>query len=201
MEVIRCIKCGRPLRDPQSITRRMGPECAGEDRGRRNPNRSGVRRPGGRSYAAMAHMNRDTRTLLSLLEKDEPRSDQEVVGETSYQSSRLTEILMKYPANLIDLVLSVPAPGAIACQVKNYSKRKKPHVSMPPGRTLQEIRRMCIDLRLAFFPGMSNRQGQQIACVPYGDEGWRFEDSEKVMSRQELERYLTRYGIIRSAKS
>ena len=29
MEQIRCIKCGRPLRDPESIARGMGPECAG----------------------------------------------------------------------------------------------------------------------------------------------------------------------------
>ena len=28
MEVIRCTKCGRPLRDPESIARGMGPECA-----------------------------------------------------------------------------------------------------------------------------------------------------------------------------
>lgn len=57
---------------------------------------------------------------------------------------------------------------------------------------------MCIDLRLTFWPGMTNHQGQQIASVPYGDEGWRFENSEKVLSRQELEAYLSRYGMIRS---
>jgi hypothetical protein len=33
MEKARCIKCGRPLRDPESIARGMGPECAGESRG------------------------------------------------------------------------------------------------------------------------------------------------------------------------
>ncbi len=66
-------------------------------------------------------------------------------------------------------------------------------------RTLQEIRRMCIDLRLTFFPDMSTPHGQQIACVPYGDDGWRFEISEKVMSRNELEDYLSPYGMIRMA--
>lgn len=70
---------------------------------------------------------------------------------------------------------------------------------MPPGKILQQIRRMCIDLRLTFWPGMSNHQGQQIACIPYGDEGWKFENSDKVMSRQELEAYLSRYGMIRLA--
>ena len=29
MEATRCKKCGRPLRDPESIARGMGPECAG----------------------------------------------------------------------------------------------------------------------------------------------------------------------------
>ena len=90
---------------------------------------------------------------------------------------------MQFPTDLVDLVLSAPAAGAIAWHIKNYSKKKKrPEGSMPPGRILQEIRRMCIELRLTFWPGMSNHQGQQIACVPYGDEGWRFENSEKVMS-------------------
>ena len=70
---------------------------------------------------------------------------------------------------------------------------------MPPGRTLQEIRRMCVDLRLTILPGRSTPQGQQIACVPYGDPGWSFENSEKVMSRQQLEDYLARYGMIRLA--
>ena len=106
---------------------------------------------------------------------------------------------MKYPADLVDLVLSAPAPGAIAWQVKNHSKKKKLVGTLPPGRILQEIRRMCIELRVTFWPGMSNPQGQQIACVPYGDDGWKLENSEKVMSRQELESYLSRYGVIRSA--
>jgi hypothetical protein len=106
---------------------------------------------------------------------------------------------MQYPTDLIDLVLSAPAAGAIAWHVKKYAKTKKSAGSMPPGKILQEIRQMCIDLRLTFWPGMWDHHGQQIACVPYGDEGWRFENSEKVMSRQELESYLSRYGMIRSA--
>jgi hypothetical protein len=106
---------------------------------------------------------------------------------------------MQYPTDLIDLVLSAPAAGAIAWHVRNYSKKRKLEGSMPPGQILKEIRRLCIDLRLTFWPGMCNHQGQQIACVPHGDESWRFENSEKVMSRQELESYLSRYGMIRSA--
>ena len=195
MEAVRCIKCSRPLRSPESIARGMGPECAGDTRRRRRKNRSRVRSRSGFSYVSMDHGNPAAPTLLSLIERAEQRTDQPVVEETSSRRSGLTEILMKYPIDLIDLVLSAPAPGAIAWQVKNYSK-KKPQGSMHPGRTLQEIRRMCIDLRLTFFPGMSTPQGKQIACVPYGDEGWRFENSEKVMSRQQLESYLARYGMI-----
>jgi hypothetical protein len=126
--------------------------------------------------------------------------DDEQQEETSARESGPAEILGQYPTDLIDLVLSAPASGAIAWHVKKYTKKRKQlEGSMPPGKVLQEIRRMCIDLRLTFWPGMSNHQGQQIACVPHGDEGWRFENSEKVMSRQELEAYLSRYGMIRPA--
>jgi hypothetical protein len=75
---------------------------------------------------------------------------------------------MQYPTDLIDLVLSAPAAGAIAWHVKKYAKTKKSAGSMPPGKILQEIRQMCIDLRLTFWPGMWDHHGQQIACVPYG---------------------------------
>ncbi len=53
-----------------------------------------------------------------------------------------------------------------------------PEGSMPPGRILKEIRRMCIDLRLA-LAGISE-QGQQVACVPYGEEAdWKLGNSGK----------------------
>ena len=199
-ETARCIKCGRPLRDPESIARGMGPECSGITGGHQRKYRSGVRSHGSSSYAAIRHSSAATLTLFGLVDEDEQPEEQPVVEEVSTRRSGLAEILMQFPTNLVDLVLSAPAAGAIAWHVKNYSKRKKrPEGSMPPGRILQEIRRMCINLRLTFWPGMSNHQGQQIACIPYGDEGWRFENSEKVMSRQELEAYLARYGMIRSA--
>lgn len=199
MEEIRCIKCGRPLSDPKSIARGMGPECAGDSRGHRKKYHSPVPSRSGSSYETMDHRGASTPSLFSLAGDVEQRDEQVVIEKVTHHKSRLTEILMKYPTDLIDLVLSAPASGAIARHVKNYAKKKKPAESMPPGRTLQEIRRMCIDLRLTFWPGMSNHQGQQIACVPFGDEGWRFENSERVMSRQELESYLARYGMIRSA--
>ena len=200
MEEVRCIKCGRPLRDPDSIARGMGPECAGITGGRRIKYRSGVRSHSSSSHEAISHGSAATPTLFNLVEEDEQTDEQPVVEAVTTRKSGLAEILMQFPTDLVDLVLSAPAAGAIAWHVKNYSKkRKRPEGSAPPGRILQEIRRMCIDFRLTFWPGMSNHQGQQIACVPHGDEGWRFENSEKVMSRQELESYLARYGMIRSA--
>ena len=192
MEEVRCIKCGRPLRDPDSIARGMGPECAGVNGGHRRRYRARVSSHGSSCYAAIGHGNTVTPTLFTLVE------EQPLVEEVLPLKSALAEILMQFPTDLIDLVLSAPAAGAIAWHVKKYSKKKKPEGSMPPGRTLQEIRRMCIDLRLTFWPGICD-QGQQIACVPYGEEDWKFENSERVISREELEAYLSRYGMIHSA--
>jgi len=198
-ETARCIKCGRPLSEAESIARGMGPECAGITGGHRKRYRSGVRSHGDSSYAAIGHGSAATPTLFTLVDEDEQTDKQPVVEEVSTRRNGFAEILVQFPTDLVDLVLSAPAAGAIAWHVKNYSKKKKkPEGSTPPGRILQEIRRMCIDLRLTFWPGISE-QGQQIACVPYGEEGWRFENSGKVMSRQELEAYLSRYGMITSA--
>ena len=198
MEEVRCIKCSRPLRDPDSIARGMGPECASVYGGHRTRYRSGVHSAGSSSYAAIGHNIAGIPTLFTLVDEDAQIEKQSVVEKESTHRSGPAKNLRQFPTDLVDLVLSAPAAGAIAKHVKNYSKKKSAG-SMPPGRTLQEIRRMCIDLRLTFFPGMSTPKGRQIACVPYGDEGWRFENSEKVMSRQELESYLSRYGMICSA--
>ena len=199
MKEIRCVKCGRPLRDPVSIARGMGPECAGGTGGRHRKYRSSIHSRNGSSYAAVGQGSVAFPTLFGLVEENEQRSERPVVEEVSARKSGPAENLMQYPTDLIDLVLSAPAAGAIAWHVRKYAKRKKSDGSVPPGKILQEIRRMCIDLRLTFWPGMWDHQGQQIACVPHGDEGWKFENSEKVMSRQELEAYLARYGMIRSA--
>jgi len=199
VEEVRCIKCGRPLRDPESIARGMGPRCAGVHGGHRIRYRSGIRSHGNSFYARIGHSSAGTPTLFTLVDEDEQTEEQPVVEEVSTAKSGFGKILVQFPTDLVDLVLSAPATGAIASHVKNYSKKKQSAGSMPPGKILQEIRRMCMDLRLTFWPGMSNHQGQQIACVPYGDQGWRFENSEKVISRQELEAYLSRYGMIRSA--
>ena len=198
MEEVRCIKCGRPLHDPESIARGMGPECAGANGDHRKRYRSKLRSHGSSYYATIGLRSAVTPTLLTLIEEGQRIEEEPLVKEILPCKSAPLEILMQFPTDLIDLVLSAPAAGAIAWHVKKYSKKKKPEGSMPPGRTLQEIRRMCIDLRLTFWPGICD-QGQQIACVPYGEEDWKFENSERVMSRQELEAYLSRYGMIHSA--
>jgi hypothetical protein len=198
MEEVRCIKCGKPLRDPESIARGMGPECAGVNGDHRKRYRSKLRPHGSSYYPAIGHGSAVTPTLFTMVEEGQHIEEQPLDEEVLPRKSALAEILMQFPTDLLDLVLSAPAAGAIALHVKNYSKKKKkPAGSMPPGRTLQEIRRMCIDLRLTFWPGILD-QNHQIACVPYGEEDWIFENSERVMSRQELEAYLSRYGMIRS---
>jgi len=199
MEKTRCVKCGRPLRNPESIARGMGPECSGITGNHPRTYRSRGRSHGSSNYPAIGHSSAVTPTLFTLAEEDQHLGEHSSVKEKLLRKSASSEVLLQFPTDLIELVLSAPAKGAITSRIKNYSKRKKSTGSMPPGRILQEIRRMCIDLRLTFWPGMSNHQGQQIACVPCGDECWRFDNSERILSRQELETYLSRYGMIRSA--
>ena len=115
MEEIRCIKCGRPLRDPESIARGMGPECAGASGGYRKRYRCTVR----------LHSSAVTPTLFTLVGEAQSIEELPPIEEVSPRNSALVEILMQFPTELIDLVLSAPAAGAIALHVKNYSKEKK----------------------------------------------------------------------------
>ncbi|HLO27571.1 MAG TPA: DUF6011 domain-containing protein, partial [Anaerolineales bacterium] len=69
-ETARCIKCGRPLSDPESIARGMGPECAGVTGGHRIRYRSGIRSHGSSSYAAIGHRSEATPTLFTLVDED-----------------------------------------------------------------------------------------------------------------------------------
>jgi hypothetical protein len=196
---IRCIKCSRPLRDPESIARGMGPECAGASGGYRKRYSSRVRSNNSSRYAASDPGSLASPTLFTLVEESQCKEERSPVEEIRQRKNHLMGTLLQFPNDLIDLVLSAPRTGSIAARIKNYSRKTKPAGSIQPGRILQEIRQTCIELRLTFWPGMSTLQGQQIACVPDGDDGWRFENSERVMSRQELESYLARYGMIRLA--
>jgi hypothetical protein len=176
----------------------MGPECAGANGGHRRRYRTRVRSQGSSYYAATDEGTAGAPTLFTLVDGDEDTAERPVAEEVAAGGSGFARILMQFPTDLVDLVLSASAANAITWRVKSYSKKKKPHGSISPGRTLQEIRRMCIDLRLTFWPGILD-EGLQIACVPYGEEDWKFENSERVMSRQELEAYLARYRMIRPA--
>ena len=91
MEEVRCIKCGRPLRDPDSIARGMGPECAGVRGVHRIRYRSGVRSHGSSSYAAIGHSSASIPTLFTLVDEDEQTEEQLVVEEVSTCRSGLAE--------------------------------------------------------------------------------------------------------------
>lgn len=197
METIRCKKCGRPLRDPDSIARGMGPECAGITGSQKDymPGRKA------RRNLACLQENRGSTspTLFTLVRKDEQTEEFTVTGEEAL-SGALLDVTSQFPADLLNLVLSAPPPGAIASRDRHFSNRKKKGSgAINPGKALREIRRMCIDIRLAFWPGISDR-GRPVACVPFGEDDWKFENTEKVLSRAELESYLARFGMISPAK-
>ena len=196
--MIRCKKCGRPLRDPESIARGMGPECA---------NITGSHWKG---YVPSKHVHRGstglmstgeviTPTLFTLVEKEEhPKEEAKVVADKAV-TREMSDILLQFPTELVDLVLSEPPTRAVAFPTKTYSSRKKKRIgSINPGKALKEIRRICIEIRLVFWPGISD-EGRPVACVPYGENNWKFENSERVLSRVELEAYLVRYGMISPA--
>ena len=153
MQEVRCIKCGRSLRDPESIVTVWVPHVPASRVVIEEDTAVRVRLRGSSSYAAYGHGSADTPTLFSLVEEDIQPEEQQVVEEVSPRKSGLAEILMQFPTDLVDLVLSAPAAGAITWHLKNYSNKKKPEGSIPPGRILQEIRRMCIDLRLRVLAG------------------------------------------------
>ena len=196
MEVIRCKKCGRPLRDPESIARGMGPECANINGNHwKGYGRSQYVHRGSTSSTSTGVST--TPTLFTLVEKDE-QPKEEVVADTAL-IGEMSDILLQFPTDLVDLVLSKPPASTIAFHTKPYSSRKKKQLgSINPGKTLKEIRRICIDIRLVFWPGISD-EGRPVACVPYGENNWKFENSERILSRTELEAYLVRYGMISPA--
>jgi hypothetical protein len=69
METTRCKKCGRPLRDPESVARGMGPECASSTGGRKKYY-SGRRVHSGSAYSLGAEGTASL-TLFSLVQKEE----------------------------------------------------------------------------------------------------------------------------------
>lgn len=172
----KCKKCRRPLRDPASIARGMGPECAGVvTKGRRYTSSWGAR-PGRSNIAGIEKST--ARNLFSFAGNDQ---------------RKVPEVLAAFPADLVDLVLCAPAPGSIASCIRKYSRQKQS--KLQPIRLLKQIRRICIEHHLPFWPGLSMKS-EPIACIPWGEHGWKIGENGRVISENELVAYLGRYGII-----
>lgn len=108
---------------------------------------------------------------------------------------RLPETLRTYPSDLVELVLSAPPAGSIGSRVKLYSRGRKNNESVNPAKLLKQIRRMCIEFRLLFWPGLSMNL-EPIPCIPCGERDWKLGENGRVMSTDDLVAYLGRYGMI-----
>jgi len=174
----RCKKCGKILRDPISVARGMGPICSGAS-GTGKSLRSRRRAHRGTTYASVGD-NYPTTNLFSFRQETQ---------------DGVTERFSQFPSDLVDVVLSAPAKGSIATRVKSYSRRKPKQNRVRPGTMLKQIRRMCIELRLLFWPGLS-KNFEPIPCIPCCENDWKIGENGRVLSKQELVSYLSRYGII-----
>ena len=175
-----CEKCGRPLHDPVSVARGMGPKCADVVHTGRSF-RSGQRLTNGTIYPSCGerHVNAN---LFSILQ--EPQNG-------------MSEILKQFPRDVVDLVLSAPAAGSIAARIQVYSHHKHRPNGVRPITLLKQIRQMCIDFRLLFWPGLSMNLNP-IPCIPCGEDDWKIGENGRVLSKGELVAYPSRYGIISS---
>jgi hypothetical protein len=108
---------------------------------------------------------------------------------------RVPDQLARFPSDLLELVLSAPTTGAIAMRVKGHRRKRSKSKGQSPIITLKEIRRMCINLRMLFWPGFSSK-GEPLACIPYGDDSWRIGKDGREISARDLVSYLSRYGVI-----
>jgi len=177
----RCKKCGRPLSSPDSIARGMGPECAGMSSSRKKSVPARRQSGSGPAYD-MPGKNHTPMPMFSRTGNDDLRE-------------RIPNQLNRFPPDLLHLVLSAPAAGAIAMHVKNH-KRKRSKGKMPsPFVAIKEIRRMCINLRVLFWPGFSSK-GEPLACIPCGDNSWRIGKEGREISASDLVSFLSRYGVI-----
>jgi hypothetical protein len=195
MEVTHCKKCGRLLRDPESIARGMGPECAGITGGRQKGYHFRRRIPRGSMYL-QDNGETTSPTLFSLVKEERLAAQEILTGKEDALGREHLDHFSRFPSDLVDLVLCVSAPDTTVSPIQMYSRRMtRKSERVFRGKDLKEIRRMCIEIRLAFWPGISDN-GRPVACVPCGEDGWKFENSERILSSDELKAYLTRYGMI-----
>jgi hypothetical protein len=177
----RCKKCGKPLRDPESVARGMGPECAGIS-GKRGKSVRVRKQINSGSVYSVVGTSKIVAPLFAWIDND-------------HRQRRVPDQLAGFPPDLLRLVLSAPATGAIATHLKR-TRRKHPFPKgYSPGKTLKEIRRTCIDLRMLFWPGFSFK-GEPLACIPCGDNDWKIGRDGREISANDLVSYLSRYGMI-----
>jgi hypothetical protein len=100
----------------------------------------------------------------------------------------------------VELVLSAPAAGTIGTRIKHLSRNRQVTSGAHPAGMLKQIRRMCIEFRLLFWPGLFKKM-EAIPCIPYGEDDWKIGENGKVCSKDELVSYLARYGMISSQAS
>jgi len=173
----RCRKCGKPLHNPESIARGMGAACAGIVTKRRSFSSSRSTQHGV-IYPPIERNH--TNTKLFCFE-EEPQTT-------------VPNALTEFPADLLNLVLSAPTAGSIAKQVKKFSRQQKQNEAHSI-KLLKRIRRMCIECRLPFWPGLSSNL-QPIPCIPCCEDGWKIGENSRFISKEELVAYLSRYGIL-----
>ena len=108
---IRCKKCGKALHNPVSIARGMGPTCAGVATAGKSfhPHRhadSGATYPSiGASHSAL--------NLFSFVAK---------------QQDGVPPALKKFPSDLVELVLSAPAPGSRQRPIRGNARTRSSRV-------------------------------------------------------------------------
>jgi len=180
MKVI-CKKCGRPLSNPGSVNRGMGPQCVGVSTDHRKSVPVQKIKVSGSHYDTL-----DTRqkTVPLFTWTGDDHSQKHVPVQ-----------LARFPSDLLDLVLSAPATGAIAMRVKSHKRKRSKAKGPSPMITLKEIRRICINLRMLFWPGFSSK-GVPLACIPCGEDNWRIGHDGREISENDLVAYLNRYGVI-----
>src|SRR5512139_2518217 len=122
MEVTHCRKCGRLLRDPESIARGMGPECAGITSDRRKG--YSFRRHIQRGSVYLQSTGKPTSPTLFSLVKEEKLAEEEILaGEEDALSLRRYDHFGQFPSDLVDLVLSASAPDTVASRIPMYARR------------------------------------------------------------------------------
>jgi hypothetical protein len=193
MSQARCKKCGRPLTNPISIAMGMGPECAGISPLRRSSSvrgRKAVYR--GSPYGAGVNHSGDA-DLFTWVESFRTMQDQPVRPGT-----KTLGVLKSFPLELVNVVIDEGEAGMIAHRVKEYTKRKGRKKNVPhPRLLLRDIRQVCLELRMMFFPGLS-QDGRPLACIPCEGDRWKIGENGREISKNELVAYLSRYGILKS---